>query len=62
MGRNDHPHSRSELVGWYKLWCAKNLHNLQFEVKSFREDSLNERKEQQAINEALLRNMIGGIP
>ena len=40
----------------------KNLHTLQAELKSFREDSLYERKEQQAINEALLRNMTGGIP
>ena len=39
----------------------KNLHSLQDELKSFREDSLNERKEHQAINEALLRNMTGGI-
>ena len=31
-------------------------------MKSFREDSLNEMKEKQAINEALLRNMIGGSP
>ena len=38
----------------------KNLHSLQVELKSFREDSLNERKEQQDINEALLCNMIGG--
>ena len=29
-------------------------------MQSLREDSLNERKEQQAINEALLRNMMGG--
>ena len=40
----------------------KNLHSLQAEQKSFREDSLNERKEQQAINEALLRNMTRGSP
>ena len=31
-------------------------------MKSFREDSLNERKEQQAIIEALLHNMTGGSP
>ena len=31
----------------------KNLHSLQAELKSFREDSLNERMKQQAINEAL---------
>ena len=30
----------------------KTLHSLQAELKSFREDSLNEIKEQQAINEA----------
>ena len=40
----------------------KTLHNLQDELKSFKEDSLNERKEHQAINEALLRFMVGGIP
>ena len=40
----------------------KNLHSLQAELKSFREDSLNERKEQEAINEALLRNMTGESP
>ena len=39
-----------------------NLQSLQAKLKSFREDSLNERKEQQAINEALLRNMMGGSP
>ena len=37
----------------------KTLHNLQAELKSFREDSLNKRREQQAINESLLRNMMG---
>ena len=40
----------------------KTLHSLQDELKSFREDSLNERKRQQGINEALLHNMIGGSP
>ena len=40
----------------------KTLHNLQVELNSFREDSRNERKEQQALNEALLHNMMGGIP
>ena len=40
----------------------KTLHSLQAELKSFREDSLNEIKEQQAINEALLHNMTGGSP
>ena len=40
----------------------KNFPSLQAELKSFREDNLNERKEQQAINESLLCNMTGGIP
>ena len=40
----------------------KTLQSLQYELKFFREDSLNEIKEQQAINEALLRNMTGGSP
>ena len=38
----------------------KTIHRLQAELQSLREDSLNERKEQQAINEALLINMTGG--
>ena len=37
------------------------IHTLQAELRSFKEDSLNEIKEQQAINEALLRNMTRGI-
>ena len=40
----------------------KTLHDLQSEMKSFKEDSLNERKEHRAINEALLRNMTGWSP
>ena len=40
--------------------ALKNLHPLQAELKIFKEDSINERKEQQAINETLLCNMMGG--
>ena len=40
----------------------KTLHNLQAKLKIFREDNVNERKEQQAINEALLCNMTRGSP
>ena len=40
----------------------KTLQSLQAELKSFIEDNLNERKEHQAINEALSRNMMGGSP
>ena len=37
----------------------KTIQSLQEDLHSFRYDNLNERKEQQAINEALLRNMTG---
>ena len=40
----------------------KTIQSLQADLKIFRDDNINERKEQQAINEALLRNMMGGIP
>ena len=50
------------LVVELKSDVLKNLHNIQDELKSFREDNLNERNEKQAINEALLRNMAGGSP
>ena len=38
----------------------KTIQSLQANLQSFRDDNMNERKEQQAINEALLRNMMGG--
>ena len=56
------PTSEAELVVDLSSDVLKTLHSLQAELKSFREDILNERKEQQAINESLLRNMLGGIP
>ena len=54
------PTSRVNLVVELNSNVLKTLHSLQAELKSFREDNLNERKEHQAINEALLRNMTGG--
>ena len=56
------PTLEMNLVVDLKFDVLKTLHSLQFELKSFREGSLNERKEQQAINEALSRNMMGGSP
>ena len=55
------PTPEVKLVVELNFDVLKTLHSLQAELKSFREDSLNERKEQQAINEALLRNMTRGI-
>ena len=56
------PTPEVNLVVELKSDVLKTLHSLQAELKSFREDCLNERKEQQAINEALLRYMTGGSP
>ena len=62
QGKVNTPTSKAELVIELNFDVLKTLHSLQAELKSFREDSLNERKEQQAINESLLRNMMGGSP
>ena len=56
------PTAEVNLVVELNFDALKSLHSLQAKLKIFREDSLNERKEQQAINEALLRNTTGGIP
>ena len=56
------PTSEVNLVVDLNCDVLKNLHNLQVELKSFKEDSLNKRKEQQDINKSLLCNMMGGIP
>ena len=60
QGKMTTPTPEAELVVELNYDVLRTLHNLQDELKSFREDSRNERKEQEAINEALLRNMIGG--
>ena len=43
-------------------YILKTIQSLQLDLQSFRDDNLSERKEQQAINEALLQNMMGEIP
>ena len=53
------PTSKVNLVVELNSDVPKTLHSLLDELKIFREDSLNERKEQRAINEALLWNMMG---
>ena len=40
----------------------KTIQSLQVDLQSFRDDNLNERKEHQEINEALLWKMMGGSP
>ena len=58
QGKMTTPTPEAELVVELNSDVLKTLHGLQAELKSFREDNLNERKEQQAINESLLRNMM----
>ena len=60
QGNMTTPTLEAEVVVELKSDVLKNLHSLQAELKSFREYSLNERKVQQAINESLLRNIMGG--
>ena len=40
----------------------KTIQSLQADLQSFEDDNMNEIKQQQAINEALLWNMTGGSP
>ena len=61
-GRMNTPTPKGELVLELNSDILKTMHSLQAELQSLREDNLNERKEQQAINEALLRNMMRGRP
>ena len=58
--RMNNPTPEGELVVELNSDILKTIHSLQEELRSLKEDILNERKEQQAINEALLRNMTGG--
>ena len=60
QGKMNAPTPEAKLVVELNSDILKTIHNLQAELQSFREDSLNERKEHQAINEALSRNMTGG--
>ena len=60
--RMNTPIPEGELVVLLNSDILKTIHSLQAELRSLREDSLNERKEEKAINEALLRNMMGGSP
>ena len=62
QGKMTTPTLEAELVVEVNSDVLKTLHSLQAELKSFREYNLNERKEQQDINESLLINIMEGIP
>ena len=61
-GKLNTPTQVEELVVELNSDIMKTKQSLQVDLQSLRFDNLNERKEQQAINETLLRNMMGGIP
>ena len=62
QGKMTTPTLEAKLVVELNSDVLKTLHGLQAELKIFREDSMNERKEHQVINESLLRNTMGGSP
>ena len=61
QGKLNTPTQEAELVVELNFDIVKTIQSLPADLQSFRDDNLNERKKQQAINEALLRNMTGGI-
>ena len=54
QGKLNTPTQEVELVVELNFDIMKTLQSLQIDLQSFRDENLNERKEQQAINEALL--------
>ena len=60
QGQLNTPTQEEELVVELNSDILKTIQSLQENLHSFIDDNLNERKEQQAINEAFLQNMMGG--
>ena len=52
----------AELVVELNFDILETIHSLQEYLQSFKDDNLNEIKEQKTINESLLQNTTGGIP
>ena len=61
-GKLNTPTQEVELVVELNSDILKTIQSLQVDLQSFKDDNLNEIKEQQVINEAFLWNMTGGIP
>ena len=62
QGNLNTPTQEAELVVELNSDILKTIQSLQVDLQSFKDDNLNERNEQQAINESMLRNMTGGSP
>ena len=56
------PTREEELVVELNSDILKIIEGMQEYLHSFKDDNMNERKEKHAINEALMRNMMGGSP
>ena len=62
QGMLNTPTKEAKLVVELNSNIMKTIQSLQAYLQRFRDDNLNERKEQQSINQALLQNMMGGSP
>ena len=61
-GNLNSPTQEAKTVVELNSYIIKTIQILQVDLQSFRDDNLKEIKEQQAINEALLQNMMRGSP
>ena len=61
QGNLNTPTREEELVVELNSKILKTIQCLQADLHSFKDDNMNERKEQKSINEYLLWNMTGGI-
>ena len=60
QGKLNTPTQEAELVVELNSDILKTIQSIQEDLQSFIDDNMHERKEQKAINEALLWNMTGG--
>ena len=61
-GKMNTPTWEEELVVELNSDILKIIEGMQEDLHSFKDDNINERKENHVINEALMRNMMGGSP
>ena len=54
QGKLNTPTQEAELVVELNSHILKTIQNIQADLPSFKDDNMNEKKEQQAINEALV--------
>ena len=62
QGKMNTPTWEAQLVVELNSDILKTIQSLLADLQSFKDDNMNEIKEQKAINEALLQNMTGGSP